>query len=103
MLGIGSAAPISSTTDIFPVPDESAPRGIGGVLATVMEIAKELIAERRVRVMRDLGARLAGSMADDQVCGTALEILAYARNRLRPSTREAVDSADLTRLLGEPN
>lgn len=41
-----------------PVPDETAVGGIGGVLATVHEITQKVIAERRVVVLRDLGARL---------------------------------------------
>jgi signal transduction histidine kinase len=39
-----------------PVPDESVPSGIGGVLATVNEITGKVVAERRVTVLRDLGA-----------------------------------------------
>ena len=40
-----------------PVPDELVPSGIGGVLATVVETTEKVIAERRVRALRDLGAR----------------------------------------------
>ena len=40
-----------------PVPDETAPRGIGGVLATVHEITEKIVSERRSRVLRDLGAK----------------------------------------------
>ena len=39
-----------------PVPDETAPRGIGGVLATVHEITEKVIGERRVGILRELGA-----------------------------------------------
>lgn len=39
-----------------PVPDETAPRGIGGVLGTVHEITEKVIGERRVTILRDLGA-----------------------------------------------
>ena len=35
------------------------PRGIGGVLATVHEITQKVIGERRVGILRDLGARVA--------------------------------------------
>ena len=37
-----------------PVPDESAPRGIGGVLATVHEITDKVIGERRVVALGEL-------------------------------------------------
>ena len=40
-----------------PVPDDSVPSGIGGVLATVHEITEKVVGERRVRALRDLGAR----------------------------------------------
>ena len=40
-----------------PVPDETVPSGIGGVLATVHEITEKVIGERRVVALRDLGAR----------------------------------------------
>src|SRR5262245_21795535 len=39
-----------------PVPDDMAPRGIGGVLATVHEITEKIVGERRITVLRDLGA-----------------------------------------------
>src|SRR5215467_2111373 len=42
-----------------PVPDETAPRGIGGVLATVHEITENVVGERRVTALRDLGSRTA--------------------------------------------
>jgi signal transduction histidine kinase len=40
-----------------PVPDEGVPSGIGGVLATVVETTDKVIAERRVRALRDIGTR----------------------------------------------
>jgi hypothetical protein len=40
-----------------PVPDDTAPRGIGGVLATVHEITEKIIGERRLSALRDLGSR----------------------------------------------
>jgi hypothetical protein len=42
-----------------PVPDDTAPRGIGGVLATVHEITDKVVGERRVVALRDLGSRSA--------------------------------------------
>lgn len=43
------------TVAYSPVPDDSAPGGIGGVLATVHEITEKVVGERRVVILRDLG------------------------------------------------
>lgn len=40
-----------------PLRDQSVSGGIGGVLATVHEITEKVVGERRVRALRDLGAR----------------------------------------------
>jgi signal transduction histidine kinase len=58
-----------------PVPDDIAPRGIGGVLATVHEITEKIIAERRVKILSELGARVAEAKTDEQACVQAVEIL----------------------------
>ncbi len=63
------------TVAYSPVPDESAPGGIGGVLATVHEITQKVIGERRVGILRDL-AHLAESRTDVEACASAAEILA---------------------------
>ena len=47
------------TVAYSPVPDESVASGIGGVLATVHEITEKVIGERRVGILRELGARAA--------------------------------------------
>jgi hypothetical protein len=39
-----------------PVPDDTAPRGNRGVIATVVEIMDKLAAARRIRTLRDIGA-----------------------------------------------
>jgi signal transduction histidine kinase len=60
-----------------PVPDELAPSGIGGVLATVHEITQKVVAERRVAVLRDLGRRsMAEAQTAEATCATAAGILA---------------------------
>jgi len=64
------------TVAYSPVPDETAPRGIGGVLATVHEITEKVIGERRVGILRDLGARVAESRTDVEACISATNILA---------------------------
>ncbi|WP_139559712.1 ATP-binding protein [Methylotetracoccus oryzae] len=58
-----------------PVPDETAPNGIGGVLATVHEITGKVIGDRRVAVLRDLGARSAEARTADEACAAAAESL----------------------------
>ena len=59
-----------------PVPDETAPNGIGGVLATVHEITGKVVGDRRVLVLRDLGARSAEVRTAEEACVMAAEILA---------------------------
>jgi hypothetical protein len=59
-----------------PVPDETAPRGIGGVLATVHEITDKVIAERRAVVLRDLGTRSAAAKTAEAACAAAAATLA---------------------------
>src|SRR5579871_4181224 len=39
-----------------PVPDETAERGIGGVLATVHEVTGKIVGQRRAAALRDLAA-----------------------------------------------
>jgi len=59
-----------------PVPDETAPRGIGGVLATVHEITDKVVGERRLQVLRDLGAGVSDLKSDEEACVVACETLA---------------------------
>ncbi len=64
-----------------PVPDEIAPNGIGGVLATVHVISEQVVAERRVALLRDLGARSAEAKTAEDACRVAAETLAqYPRD-----------------------
>lgn len=59
-----------------PVPDVTAPRGIGGVLAMVHEITQKVVAERRVALLRDLGVRsVTGAQTAEGVCVVAADIL----------------------------
>jgi PAS domain S-box-containing protein len=58
-----------------PVPDETAPNGIGGVLATVHEISEKIIGERRVGLLRDLGARCLYAKSAEEACAIAAETL----------------------------
>jgi signal transduction histidine kinase len=64
------------TIGYSPVPDETAPGGIGGVLATVHEITEKVLAERRVRVLRDLGsAGPAEAKTAEEACAAAAATL----------------------------
>jgi hypothetical protein len=58
-----------------PVPDETEPRGIGGVLATVHEITDKVIGERRVAALRDLGTRSADAKTAEEACAIAAAAL----------------------------
>ena len=59
-----------------PVPDPSVPSRIGGVLGTVHEITGKIVGERRVMVLRDLGARSADAKTAEEACSIAAETLA---------------------------
>jgi len=59
-----------------PVPDDTVPSGIGGVLATVHEITPKVIAERRVTLLRDLGVRSVEGKTSQEACTIAAEVLA---------------------------
>ncbi|MGB6876074.1 MAG: response regulator [Candidatus Acidiferrales bacterium] len=58
-----------------PVPDETAAGGIGGVLATVHEITAKVIGDRRVVILRDLGARSGEPKTVQEALTLASEIL----------------------------
>jgi PAS domain S-box-containing protein len=60
-----------------PVPDESAPGGIGGVLATVHEITQQVLQERRVAALRDLSARSSEAKTAEEACQIAADALAH--------------------------
>ena len=62
-----------------PVPDEAAPGGIGGVLATVQEITEKVVGNRRLAVLRDLGARALEAGTAEEACAIAAETLATHR------------------------
>ncbi|HXG26120.1 MAG TPA: ATP-binding protein [Candidatus Binatia bacterium] len=61
-----------------PVPDETVPTGIGGVLATVNEITEKVVAERRVTALRDLATR--DGQATDARLACELAVQAIGRH-----------------------
>jgi hypothetical protein len=50
---------------------DTAPRGIGGVLATVHEITEKTVGERRIAALRDLGVRVAEGKTAKEACSLA--------------------------------
>ncbi len=69
------------TVAYSPVPDETSPRGIGGVVATVHEISGTVFGERRVAALRDLGSRAGEAKTAEQACAIAAETLgAYGKD-----------------------
>jgi PAS domain S-box-containing protein len=62
------------TVAYSPVPDETAPRAIGGVLATVHEITEKIVGQRRVNILRDLGAAVEAKTARE-ACSEAAAVL----------------------------
>ncbi|HET9594225.1 MAG TPA: ATP-binding protein [Anaeromyxobacteraceae bacterium] len=63
------------TVAYSPVPDDTAPNGIGGVLATVHEITAQVVGERRGAVLRDLGALAAVAKSAEEACASAARAL----------------------------
>jgi len=61
------------TVAYSPVPDETVPSGIGGVLATVHEITDKVIGERRTNLLRDLGVRSVEPKSAEEACTIAAE------------------------------
>jgi signal transduction histidine kinase/CheY-like chemotaxis protein len=57
------------------VPDETAPGGVGGVLATMHEITDRVIGVRREAVLHDLGDELVTRRSADEVCLGAAQVL----------------------------
>ncbi|HEY4088215.1 MAG TPA: ATP-binding protein, partial [Bryobacteraceae bacterium] len=63
------------TVAYSPVPDETAERGIGGVLATVHEITAKVVSQRRGIALRQLSSAVEAKSAEE-ACKTAAEKLA---------------------------
>ena len=72
----GFAEETHFTVAYSPVPDEAAPHGIGGVLATVHEITEKVIGERRIVMLRDLGAPGAPARSAEEACAISMGALA---------------------------
>jgi hypothetical protein len=62
-----------------PVLDDRAQNGIGGVIGTVNEITEQIVGERRVLLLRDLGARSSEPKTAEEACAIAADTLAHYR------------------------
>ena len=72
----GFAEETHFTIAYSPVPDPTADRGIGGVMATVTETTEQVIGERRVLALRDLGTRsVVEAKTAEQACAAAADVL----------------------------
>jgi len=72
----GFAEETHFTIAYSPVPDPTADRGIGGVIATVTETTEQIIGERRVLALRDLGTRsVVEARTAEQACAAATDVL----------------------------
>ena len=70
------------TVAYSPVPDDTIPNGIGGVLATVHEITDKVIGERRLALLRELAARATEGRTAENACSIAAETLDRCRKDL---------------------
>jgi hypothetical protein len=77
----GFAEETHFTIAYSPVPDETAPDGIGGVLATVHEITEKVVGQRRISILRDLGTRAAEAQTFEEAC----EVVATLRSHTKTS------------------
>ena len=63
------------TVAYSPVPDEEAANNIGGVLATVNETTDKVVGERRLNLLRDLGAVVTDSKTKEEVCAIIAKVV----------------------------
>lgn len=63
-----------------PLPDEMAPRSIGGVLATVHEITAKIVGQRRGIVLRELASAVEARTADEACANIAAKLAAHAKD-----------------------
>jgi signal transduction histidine kinase/DNA-binding response OmpR family regulator len=68
------------TVAYSPVPDGAAPRGIGGVLATVHEITEKIIGQRRVLALRDLASAAEAKSAKEACANAAASLAKYTKD-----------------------
>jgi PAS domain S-box-containing protein len=92
------------------VPDPDAPRGIGGVLATVHEITQKVLSDRRLAALRELSTRSFEARTVQEACDVATSTLAndpldfpFALIYLIDESGQTARLAGATGLSGFPN
>ena len=89
------------TISYSPVPDPSAPRGIGGVIAIVHEISQKIVSDRRILALRDLASRSAKAKTAEEACAEAATTLANYRKDVPFALLYLLDEAEgVARLAG---
>src|SRR5580765_5649547 len=68
------------TFSYSPLPDDEG--NVGGLLCVVTEETQRVVGERRLKVLREIGAAMAESRTPSQVCQSAARCLAKARRPL---------------------
>lgn len=68
------------TVAYSPVPDETATRGIGGVLATVHEITAEVVGQRRGIVLRELASGVEAKTAKEACVNAAAKLAPHGKD-----------------------
>jgi PAS domain S-box-containing protein len=64
------------TFSYSPLPDPSAPKGIGGVMGTVQETSEKVVGERRMTLLRDLATRSTEAKSAQEECLLAVDSMA---------------------------
>ena len=65
------------TWSYSPIPDDAG--GIGGVLLVTEETTQRVLAERRLRTLKEIAAETASAQSVDQACATAMKIVGQAQ------------------------
>lgn len=63
------------TFSYSPIPESTAPQCVGGVLVTCHETTAQIVGGRRVRALRDLGARSLETQSAEEACAIAASTL----------------------------
>ncbi|WP_172834183.1 response regulator [Nitrospira japonica] len=84
-----------------PVPDDTVPNGIGGVLATVHEITDKVVGERRLNVLKDVGMGALDAKTPEEACAIAAHVLSGHPQDIPFALLYLVDTPrDCARLVG---
>jgi PAS domain S-box-containing protein len=76
-----------------PVPDETVPNRIGGVLATVTEITDKVVGERRVTILKDVVINAAEAKTAEEACKLAASTISEHPNDITFSLFYLIDES----------